>query len=104
MAAAPPLAKMKDSFESALQNTNQSSHRAFVEEEDHRVACGFSNYKLLRTLIWDREGAAMCHLLIAQSNWSTGQWSNQLWSNSGQNCKKGQTRGVELEIGQKLNC
>jgi len=28
------------------------------------------------TLIWGREGAAPCHLLIAQSNWSTGQLVN----------------------------
>ncbi|QCD87064.1 hypothetical protein DEO72_LG3g1595 [Vigna unguiculata] len=39
MAAAPPLAKKKDTFESALQNANQSSHCA--------ARC-WSNYKLLR--------------------------------------------------------
>jgi len=36
----------------------------------------------------------MCQILIAQSNWSTGQWSSQRWSNSGQNYKNGQTRGA----------
>jgi len=59
------------------------------------------------TLIWEREGAVTCHPVIAQS---TGQLvkaavnSGQLWSNFGQYCKNGQTRGAELEIGQKLNC
>jgi len=49
------------------------------------------------TLIWEREGVATCQPMIAQSNWSTGQWSNkagQIWSKSqklvkgeGFNCK-----------------
>jgi len=57
MATTPPLAKKKDTFESALQNANQLSHRA---------ARRWSNYKLLRNPnLGERRS---CH--VSYSQWT----------------------------------
>jgi len=97
MAAAPPLVKMKDTFKSALQNANRSSHCTFVEEDDHCATCRFSNYKLLRNPnLGERRSCPVSstHCTVKLVNRSIGQWSSQRWSNSGQNCKNGQTKGA----------
>jgi len=71
----------------------------------------FRSQSVRESLVWrEKVHSATCQLLIAQSYWSTGQLvkaavnSDQLWSNSGQYCKNGQTREAKLEIGQKLSC